>query len=198
MSDPKSCIRSSVDESQKVKEAFFSASSEALIAVAQRMGETILNGGKILICGNGGSASDAQHFAGEMVGRLMQERRALPAIALTTDCSILTAVGNDYGFDQVFSRQVDGLGKADDIFFAISTSGNSPNVLNAVETAKSKKMWVVGLTGNNGGKLGPMVDIHLNVSEGKNSPRIQETHIAAIHVLVDLLDRFYLGASTEN
>lgn len=192
MSDFISAIQSAVEESNQVKTDFFERNAEALVEVAKKMGEAIRGGKKILICGNGGSASDAQHFAGEMVGRFLKERRALPAIALSTDTSVLTAIGNDYGYDQVFSRQVEGLGASGDLFFAISTSGNSPNVLRAVESAKAKGITVVALTGKDGGKLGGVSDIHLNAGLGQTSPRIQEAHITAIHVLVDLLDAHFL------
>ena len=187
-------LQTRVAEAMRVKQDFFAKSSRELIAAATLMGTTLASGNKILILGNGGSAADAQHFSGEMIGRFMKERRPLPAIALTTDTSILTAVGNDYGYDQIFSRQVEGLGQKGDLLFAISTSGNSPNALRAVESARKIGMKVVAMTGNTGGKLGMDADIHLNVALGKNSPRIQEVHITIIHLLVDLLDEFYLPA----
>ena len=187
-------LQTRVAEAMRVKQDFFAKSSRELIAAAKLMGTTLASGNKILILGNGGSAADAQHFSGEMIGRFMKERRPLPAIALTTDTSILTAVGNDYGYDQIFSRQVEGLGQKGDLLFAISTSGNSPNALRAVESARKIGMKVVAMTGNTGGKLGMDADIHLNVALGKNSPRIQEVHITIIHLLVDLLDEFYLPA----
>lgn len=159
------------------------------------MGECIALGGKLLICGNGGSAADSIHFSGEMVGRMMRERRPLPAIALSADISALTAIGNDYGYDHVFTRGVQAFGKSGDILFAISTSGKSPNVLKAVEAAKKIGMTVIALTGGTGGPLGEMADRHLNVALGKNSPRIQEVHIQVIHLLVDLMDEFFLPES---
>ena len=127
-----------------------------------------------------------------MVGRFLRERQPLPMISLTTDTAILTAIGNDYGYDEVFARQVEALGSSGDLLFAISTSGNSPNVLKAVAAAKRKNMRVVSMTGKDGGKLGGISDIHLNVALGKNPARIQETHIMIVHNLVDLVDEFYL------
>ncbi len=185
-------IQEQFDEAKRVKEEFFATHGDKLIETARLMGECLNQGGKILICGNGGSASDAQHFSGEMVGRFLKERRPLPAIALSTDTSILTAVGNDYGYEQIFSRGVEAHGKSGDILFAISTSGKSPNVLKAVESARKTGMKVVAMTGGSGGPLGEKCDIHLNVALGKNSPRIQEVHIMIIHLLVDILDEFYL------
>ncbi|MCO5142132.1 MAG: SIS domain-containing protein [Oligoflexia bacterium] len=179
-------------ESEEVRKEFFARSKEDLLKVSSVLGECIKSGGKILVCGNGGSAADSLHFAGEMIGRMMKERRAVPAIAIPSDVAMLTAVGNDYGYSETFARSVDGLGREGDLLFAISTSGNSPNVLRAVEVAREKKMKVVALTGGSGGKLGSVADYHLNVALGKNSPRIQETHIQVIHLLVDLMDQYYL------
>jgi D-sedoheptulose 7-phosphate isomerase len=184
-------LRKQVTESEKVKADFFAKNAEAIVRIASVMGECMNTGGKLLICGNGGSASDAQHFSGEMVGRFLKERRALPAIALSTDTAILTAVGNDYGYDQVFSRSVEALGRPGDILFALSTSGNSTNVMKAVEAAKKQGMKVVGFSGGSGGKLASVSDYFLNVELGKNSARIQEVHIMIIHLLVDLLDEFF-------
>ncbi len=144
-------------------------------------------GKKLLICGNGGSAADSQHFAAEMVGRYKKDRRGLPAIALTTDTSIITSVGNDYGFEQVFEKQVEALGEKGDVLFAISTSGNSPNVLKAMEKAKSKGMSIIGLTGNAGGKMKNGCDINLIVPSA-NTPRIQESHITIIHIICELVE----------
>ena len=160
--------------------------------VAELMGTCIGKGGKILICGNGGSASDALHFSGEMVGRFLKERRPLPAIALSGDISAITAIGNDYGYEQVFARGVEAYGKKGDLLFAISTSGKSPNILKAVETAKKIGLTVIGLTGGEGGPLGKISDEHFNVLLGKNSARIQEVHIQVIHLLVALMDEYFL------
>lgn len=184
-----------LEESRKVSEDFFRRNADLIVKVAKLMGETVCRGNKLLICGNGGSASDSLHFSGEMVGRMMRERRPLAAISLTGDVSSLTAIGNDYGYEYVFSRGVEALGREGDILFAISTSGKSPNVLKAVESARARKMTVVALTGKDGGALGKMADLHLNVALGQNSPRIQETHIQVIHLLVDLMDEFFLSDS---
>jgi D-sedoheptulose 7-phosphate isomerase len=183
------------DESLKAKKAFFESHSNALIQAAKWFGETVSKGSKILICGNGGSAADAQHLAAEMVGRMLLERRPLAALALTTDTSILTAVGNDYSYDEIFLKQVQGLGRAGDLLLAISTSGNSKNVILAVEEAKRMGLRTIGLTGGTGGKLLNLVDLSLVVREGKNSSRIQETHLFALHSMVDLCDRFFLTKS---
>ena len=185
-------LREQVEDSIKVKKHFFETAEKEILKASQAIGDCFRAKGKLLVCGNGGSASDAQHFSGELVGRFLKERKGLPAISLSTDTSVLTALANDYGYETVFARQVQALGKSEDILFAISTSGNSPNVLAAAETAKKKSMGVIALTGNDGGKLGKTADIHLNVSLGKTSPRTQETHITLIHILVDLLDEFYL------
>ncbi len=188
-------IRRQMDESRKVSEAFFRESSELMVQVSRAMGDCVNSGGKLIICGNGGSASDSLHFSGEMVGRMLRERRPLPAIALTGDVSGLTAIGNDYGYEFVFARGVEALGRKGDLLFGISTSGKSPNVLKAVEAAHKIGMKVVALTGRDGGPLGKMADYHLNVALGQNSPRIQETHIQVIHLLVDLMDEFFLSDS---
>ena len=155
----------------------------------------LINGGKILACGNGGSAGDAQHFAAELIGRFEAERQELAAIALTTDSSILTAVGNDYSFSQIFSRQVRGLGHAGDVLLAISTSGNSGNVIEAINAAHQAEMRVIALTGKGGGQIGEMLnddDIHLCVPADRTA-RIQETHLAIIHCLCDGIDALLLG-----
>jgi len=161
----------------------------------QTMVACLVNDGKILACGNGGSAGDAQHFAAELVGRFEAERQELAAIALTTDSSILTAVANDYAFDVVFAKQVRALGRAGDVLLAISTSGNSVNVIKAIEAAHDNDMSVVALTGNGGGKIGQMLregDIHLCVP-AERTARIQETHLLAIHCLCDGIDCLLLG-----
>lgn len=152
------------------------------------MVEALRAGNKILIMGNGGSAADAQHFAAELVGRFLLERRALPAIALSTDTSILTAVGNDYGFDEVFNRQVAALAHPGDVVVGISTSGNSPNVLKALRTAKDLGANSVGLLGKDGGAIGGMVDINLTVRVS-GTPFVQEAHAAIIHILCDQIEK---------
>ncbi len=166
-----------------------------IAAAAEAMTACLLANGKILACGNGGSAGDAQHFVAELVGRFERERQSLAAVALSTDTSILTAVGNDYGFDVVFDKQVRALGQAGDILLAISTSGNSANVIKAIEAAHDNDLRVVALTGKGGGRIGEMLrdgDIHLCVP-AERTARIQETHILAIHCLCDGIDCLLLG-----
>lgn len=155
----------------------------------------ITSGGKVLACGNGGSASDAQHFAAEFIGRFERERPGLAAIALSTDSSILTAVGNDYSFSDIFSKQVQALGAPGDVLLAITTSGNSANVLAAVEAAHAKEMTVVALTGRGGGKMNELLtetDVHICVPHERTA-RIQEVHILTLHCLCDAVDLQLLG-----
>ena len=162
---------------------------------AEAMTACLLANGKILACGNGGSAGDAQHFVAELVGRFERERQSLAAVALSTDTSILTAVGNDYGFDYVFDKQVRALGQPGDILLAISTSGNSANVIKAIEAAHDNDLRVVALTGKGGGQIGEMLrddDIHLCVPADRTA-RIQETHLLVIHCLCDGIDALLLG-----
>ena len=160
----------------------------AVFAAADALLAALRAGRKVLVCGNGGSAADSQHFAAELVGRFTRERRAFPALALTTDTSILTAIGNDYGFERVFARQVEAHGQAGDVLVAISTSGGSANVLAAVETARSRGLVTIGLTGRDGGALGRAVDVHLNVPS-PSTARVQEVHITTLHVLCDLVEQ---------
>lgn len=159
------------------------------------MTATLGNDHKILACGNGGSAADAQHFAAELVGRFERERPELAALSLVTDTSLLTAIGNDYAFDQVFSRQVRGLGRPGDVLFAITTSGNSANVLAAVDAAHAREMHVVALTGKGGGRMNAALadgDIHICVPENRTA-RIQEVHLLVLHALCDGIDFCLLG-----
>lgn len=155
---------------------------------AKLMSDALRQGKKILLMGNGGSAADAQHFAAELVGRFLIERRALAAIALTTDTSILTALGNDYGFDLIFARQIEALACPGDIVIAISTSGNSPNLLLAVDKARSLGCTTIGLLGRDGGKTAAGVDLPLIVPVDE-TPRIQEMHELIVHILCDLVER---------
>jgi len=197
MSKPLDYLIQTSAESTAIREQFLRDHGESLVEASKMIAGSLASSGKVLICGNGGSAADAQHLAAEMVGRMLVERRALPAIALTTDSSNLTAIANDYGYEQVFSRQVEALARPEDVLIVISTSGNSPSVLKAAESARRIGCPVVSLTGGSGGKLAALSTIHLNAAAGKNSSRIQETHLFILHSLVDLLDRFFLGAGAE-
>lgn len=158
-----------------------------IMDMAELLAHTIEMGNKVLIAGNGGSAADAQHFAAELVGRYKLERRSYPSIALTTDTSILTAIGNDYGYDEVFSRQVEGLGQKGDVLVLISTSGNSPNLLRASQQAKRQGLKTISLLGKTGGKLKDVTD-HVYIIPADNTPRIQEAHGFIIHALCELAE----------
>ena len=182
-------------ESIAAKQETMEQLSPAVAAAAERMVACLMNEGKILACGNGGSAADAQHFAAEMVGRFEKERPGLAALSLATDSSALTAIGNDYDFDMVFSKQVRALGHTNDLLLAISTSGNSANVIEAIYAAHERGMGVIALTGKDGGKIGEILtadDIQLNVSVSRTA-RIQEVHILLIHALCDAIDYMLLG-----
>ena len=163
---------------------------------AQMLIDTLQAGQKILIMGNGGSAADAQHFAAEMVGRFLLERRALAAIALTTDTSILTAVGNDYGFDDIFKRQVEALAKPDDVLIGISTSGNSKNIKRAFAVGKNLGVKTSGLLGRDGGEIASLADLDLTVPSFE-TPRIQEAHLVMIHILCDLVEKGLFSQKSE-
>lgn len=154
------------------------------------------SGHKVLTMGNGGSAADAQHLAAELVGRFLMERKALPAIALTTDSSILTAVGNDYGFDEIFKRQVEALGRPGDILIGISTSGNSTNVVRALEAGRTIGVTTIGLLGRDGGEIGKLVDLALTVPAFE-TPRIQEAQLFVIHTLCDLVEKNIFNLKSE-
>lgn len=158
-----------------------------LDAAAELIAKILLGGHTLLIAGNGGSAAEAQHFSAEIVGRYMRERRGYPAIALTTDTSILTAVGNDYDFDSIFARQIEALGRAGDVFIGLSTSGNSKNIINAIERARAQSLTTISLTGKDGGKMKGMADIDLIVPSDE-TPRIQETHLLIVHSICEALD----------
>jgi D-sedoheptulose 7-phosphate isomerase len=190
----KESIVKAFDESIRVKQAFLRDNLEALTQAIDAIVAAFKRGNKLLLFGNGGSAADAQHIAAEFTNRFLIERPPLPAIALTTDSSALTAIANDYDYAQIFAKQVQALGKPEDIAMAISTSGNSPNVLLAIEACKKLNISTIGLTGGSGGKMIGKVDYMLRVSEGKNSPRIQETHILVGHVICDIVDqKLFLG-----
>ena len=189
-------IKEHFAESLSVKMLSMERLTLDLAQATQVMVNSLKLGGKILACGNGGSAGDAQHFAAELVGRFERERMELGAIALTTDSSILTAIGNDYGFEEIFSKQVRAIGKKEDILLGISTSGNSPNVILAIKAAKKMGMRVVAFTGRRGGKIKDLLepeDVHLCVPSERTA-RIQEAHLLLIHCLCDGIDYLLLDA----
>ncbi len=181
-------IASSLKATLDTLKSTVSDQQEFLEKVASRISSCLEDGGKVLLCGNGGSAADSQHIAAEFVNRFRLERAPLPAVALTTDSSILTAVANDYSFDEVFSKQVLALGKKGDVLIGISTSGSSLNVLRALEAARGKGLVTVGFTGKGGGKMVERCDYLLKVAS-EDTPRIQEVHIFCAHVICDLVER---------
>lgn len=173
--------------------------SEPLARASELLVQCLLNEGKILSCGNGGSAADAQHFSSELLNRFDRDRPGLAAIALTTDASTVTSIANDYAFEQVFSKQVTALGHKGDLLLAISTSGNSTNVVRAIEAAHEREMQVIALTGRDGGKMGELLhgnDVHICVPASITA-RIQEVHLLAIHCICDAVDCMLLGAEEE-
>jgi D-sedoheptulose 7-phosphate isomerase len=188
MEDATQLIDQFVSESLRVKSLFFQEHKAQIAEVAETIASCLQSGRKVLFFGNGGSAADAQHLAAELVGRFAGDRAALPGIALTTDSSILTALGNDYGYDKVFSRQVQALGNTGDTAIAISTSGNSPSVIEAIAMARSKGLFTVGFSGETGGKMRGCVEVLFRVPS-RNTPRIQETHLLLGHILCELVDR---------
>ncbi|MBL8188087.1 MAG: D-sedoheptulose 7-phosphate isomerase [Acidobacteria bacterium] len=180
-------MRRMAEESLDVKRRFFDRSSADVAEAARLIIAAMRAGGKLLIFGNGGSAADAQHIAAELAFRMGRDRQALPAIALTTDSSLLTAISNDRHFNFVFARQIQALGRKGDVVLAISTSGNSPNVVEAVKQARALEMTTIGLLGNSGGELATLVDLPLIVPHHE-TPRIQEVHIAISHIICELVE----------
>jgi D-sedoheptulose 7-phosphate isomerase len=183
------------ESSARLKLALANELSGPIALAARKLAGCLRAQGKILACGNGGSAADAQHFAAELLNRFEMERPPLAAVALTTDTSTLTSIGNDFSFDQIFSKQVRALGHAGDALLAISTSGNSPNVLEAIQTAHERGLFVIALTGKGGGRVGAMLksdDVHICVKSDRTA-RIQEIHILALHCLCDAIDCDLLG-----
>ncbi len=183
----KKAIENIFKESLLVKEAALKANRDKIIETIELFVKALKKNNKIMFCGNGGSAADSQHIAAEFIGRFRKERRALPAIALTTDTSILTALGNDYSYDIVFARQIEGLGVKGDVVFGISTSGNSGNVVEAIKKAKKMGLKTVSMTGNDGGKLAKLTDISLIVPS-KVTARVQESHICIAHTICELVE----------
>ncbi len=187
-------IRSHLEAHRRTLEQVGEQLGGAIAAAAELLAEALERGGKVLVMGNGGSAADAQHLAAELVGRFLRERRALPALALTTDSSILTAVANDYGFDEVFRRQLEALAEAGDVVIGISTSGSSVNVFQAITAANELGCKTIGLLGRDGGTIGGIVDLALIVPSAE-TPRIQEAHVTIIHILCDLVERRLFGTA---
>lgn len=188
MSDEdKILIKKRIDESVKAKIEFLNQ-IENINKASELIVESLKNNGKVLICGNGGSASDSSHIAGELVDRFLMDRKGLPAIALSADSSVITAWGNDKSYDEIFLRQVEALGRKGDVLIAISTSGTSKNVVNAGLYAKTIGMKVISLTGHSGGKLIEISDININ-SSSNETPRIQECHMTAYHIICELVEK---------
>ncbi len=185
--DDKARIQAALQDSLAVKRQFVDKQLDVLLKISDRLTEVLRGGGTIFLCGNGGSAADAQHVAAEFVGRFLRERRALPAIALTVNTSILTAIGNDYDFRVIFSRQVQAQARPGDAVVGISTSGKSPNVLAAMAAAREIGAVAIGFTGEPGEPLGQACDICLKVPTS-STPRIQETHIMAWHMICDIVE----------
>ena len=191
-------IRHQFDESVATKQAALNAMAAPIEAAIRLMAAALRTGGKVMACGNGGSAADSQHFAAELLNRFEKERPPLAAIALTTDTSTLTSIANDYAYDQVFAKQVAALGRTGDVLLAISTSGNSPNVREAITVAHAQGVRVVALTGKGGGTIAAQLrsdDIHLCVPADRTA-RIQEVHLLTIHCLCDGIDALILGETT--
>ena len=193
--DPATRVREHFAESIATKQAAVDVISESIAVAGQLMAQSLLDDGKILSCGNGGSAGDAQHFSSELLNRFERERPGLPAMALTTDASTITAISNDYAYEEIFSKQVRALGKPQDVLLGISTSGNSENVCRAITAAHERGMKVVALSGRDGGRMADMFeegDVEIRVPATRTA-RIQEVHLVCIHALCDLIDTALLG-----
>jgi D-sedoheptulose 7-phosphate isomerase len=180
-------VRLLAAESVALKQRFFEANAGLLVAAGRRMAECLRGGGRVLAFGNGGSAADAQHLAGELVGRFRRDRAALSAIALTTDSSVVTAIGNDMGYEAVFRRQVEAHGRPGDVAVGITTSGRSPNVVQALQVARERGLVTMGLTGGGGGRLAGAVDYLIDVPHAETA-RIQEVHVMVVHVLCQIVE----------
>ena len=190
-------VREHFAESIVTKQAAAEQLADSIVAAGRLMSDALLDDGKILSCGNGGSAADAQHFSSELLNRFEMERPGLPAVALTTDSSTLTSISNDYSYEEIFSKQVRALGRAPDVLLGISTSGNSENVIRAISTAHERGMNVVALTGCDGGRMAEVFtegDVEIRVPATRTA-RIQEVHLVVIHCLCDLIDTTLLGDS---
>lgn len=190
----KESFKAIIEEHREAVEKTFTGNQlQILEKISREILKAFKAGRKILLCGNGGSAADSQHIAAEFIARFKRERQSLPAIALTTDTSILTAVANDYDYSRVFARQVEGLGHKGDILIAISTSGNSKNILEAVHMARKKSLLTIGFTGGSGGKLAKAVD-QCFIVQAKKTPHIQEIHITALHAISEVVEDVLFGA----
>ncbi|MBL0226580.1 MAG: D-sedoheptulose 7-phosphate isomerase [Geobacteraceae bacterium] len=185
-------IRKQLQDHRALIELLERDMTPVIAEMAGQISSALASGNKLLVMGNGGSAADSQHFVAEIVGRFKMERTALPAVSLTTDTSILTAIGNDYGFESIFSRQVEALAVAGDVVVGLSTSGNSPNVLKALNTARERGCRTIGLLGRDGGSIKPACDLAL-VVPSTDTPRIQEGHITIIHIVCDLVEKKLFG-----
>jgi D-sedoheptulose 7-phosphate isomerase len=194
--DAESRVRTQFSESLEAKQAAAETLPERIAAAGMLMGRALQNDGKILSCGNGGSAGDAQHFSSELLNRFERERPGLPGVALTTDSSTLTSIANDYEYEDIFAKQVRALGREGDVLLAISTSGNSANVNRAISAAHERQMQVVALSGKDGGPMAGLLaadDVEIRVPHQRTA-RIQEVHLVAIHCLCDLIDEYLFGA----
>ena len=194
--DAESRVRTQFSESLEAKQAAAETLPERIAAAGMLMGRALQNDGKILSCGNGGSAGDAQHFSSELLNRFERERPGLPGVALTTDSSTLTSIANDYAYEDIFAKQVRALGREGDVLLAISTSGNSANVNRAISAAHERQMQVVALSGKDGGPMAGLLaadDVEIRVPHQRTA-RIQEVHLVAIHCLCDLIDEYLFGA----
>jgi len=191
-------IKKIIEESIETKKRFLDVEGnlKSIGIAVNVIVESFKNGGKVLICGNGGSAADAQHIAGELVDRFLLDRKGLPVIALTTDSSVITAWGNDKDFNKIFERQVEALGKQGDVLIGISTSGNSENVVKGMEKAKENGMRIVSLTGKDGGKIKELSDVNINV-ESSETPRIQECHSVIYHIICELVEKEMVGGKDD-
>jgi D-sedoheptulose 7-phosphate isomerase len=185
-------VRVTLAATIELHEQFKQGDVNAVVSAADAITAAIQAGGKILVFGNGGSASDAQHVASELVGRFLRERKGLAAVALTTDSSVLTSIGNDYAFDQVFVRQIEALGRRGDVALGISTSGTSPNVVLALDKARAQGLRTIALTGRDGGAMGRDADIHVH-AHSDSTPRVQELHRTLLHIICDLVERAFVA-----
>lgn len=189
-------LQTTLAETIALHERVRQADTRAIADAAEAIVRSLRRGGKLLVFGNGGSAADAQHVAAELVGRFARERAALAAVALTTDTSVLTSVGNDYAFDRVFARQIEALGRDGDVALGISTSGESPNVIAALEIGRARGLRTIALTGRDGGAVGRAAEIHVNVPSA-STPRVQEVHRTLLHVICELVDGEFSSPATE-